>query len=158
MIEKAISALSYLLTGLVLYNIGLTIYRLYFHPLAKSAQRRSKDYMLTVTRFPGPKLAAITGWDEFYRDAIQGGRMIWYIQNLHNEYGREISSNMTQQTADSQARSFAPDQTSYTSETHPSTMSYTPQATEAATNGVERRHLLDRLKQPSQLLAMLTIA
>ncbi|KAK5100699.1 hypothetical protein LTR70_001401 [Exophiala xenobiotica] len=87
MIEKAISALSYLLTGLVLYNIGLTIYRLYFHPLAKSAKRWWTEYMLTVIRFPGPKLAAITGWDEFYRDAVQGGRMIWYIQDLHNEYG-----------------------------------------------------------------------
>jgi len=93
MIEKAISALSYLLTGLVLYNIGLTIYRLYFHPLAKSAKCWWTEYMLTVIRFPGPKLAAITGWDEFYRDAVQGGRMIWYIQNLHNEYGKEISQH-----------------------------------------------------------------
>lgn len=94
MIEKAISTFSYLLTGLVLYNIGLTIYRLYFHPLAKSAHFSLKDCMLTATRFPGPKLAAITGWDEFYRDAIQGGRMMWYIQDLHDEYGRVVSSNV----------------------------------------------------------------
>ncbi|KAK5949832.1 hypothetical protein OHC33_009221 [Knufia fluminis] len=72
MIEKAISILIYLLTSLVIYNIGLTLYRLYFHPLAK---------------FPGPRLAAITGWDEFYYDAIKGGRMIWHIQELHDEYG-----------------------------------------------------------------------
>jgi len=158
MIEKAISTFSYLLTGLVLYNIGLTIYRLYFHPLAKSAHSSLKDCMLTATRFPGPKLAAITGWDEFYRDAIQGGRMIWYIQDLHDEYGRVVPSNAGSKILTSQARSSAPDQTSYTSETHPSTTSYTPQAAKVATNGVVRRHLLDRLKQQSQLLAMLTIA
>jgi len=65
---------------------------------------------------------------------------------------------MTQQTADSQARSFAPHQTSYTSETRPFTTSYTPRATKAATNGIEWRHFLDRPKQRSQPLAMLTIA
>lgn len=56
--------------------------------------------MLTLSRFPGPRLAAITGWDEFYYDAIKGGRMIWHIQELHDEYGRECILHDLNHTAD----------------------------------------------------------
>ncbi|EXJ83291.1 hypothetical protein A1O1_06910 [Capronia coronata CBS 617.96] len=56
----------------LLYLLAGGIYRLYFHPLAK---------------FPGPKLAALTGWYEFYHDIIHRGCFIWKLQELHDRYG-----------------------------------------------------------------------
>lgn len=55
------------------YLIGLVIYRLYLHPLAK---------------FPGPKLAAITLWYEFYHDVVRGGQYVFKIDELHKTYGK----------------------------------------------------------------------
>jgi hypothetical protein len=60
------------LASWLLYLLVGGIYRLYFHPLAK---------------FPGPKLAALTSWYEFYHDIIHRGCFIWKIQELHNRYG-----------------------------------------------------------------------
>jgi hypothetical protein len=60
-----------LLVGSV-YLILRSIYRLWFHPLSK---------------FPGPKLAAITHLYEFYYDAIKGGMYIWEIERWHLKYG-----------------------------------------------------------------------
>lgn len=56
----------------ILYILSLTVYRLFFHPLS---------------RFPGPKIAAITVWYEFYYDGIQRGRYTFEIQRMHDEYG-----------------------------------------------------------------------
>jgi hypothetical protein len=58
--------------GWISYLIVLLVYRLYFHPLAK---------------FPGPRLAAITGGYEFYYDAIKGGMYLKKIEKLHEKYG-----------------------------------------------------------------------
>lgn len=52
--------------------LGLTIYRLYVHPIAK---------------FPGPKLAALSRWYEFYYDVICKGQFSFHIQELHKKYG-----------------------------------------------------------------------
>jgi hypothetical protein len=54
------------------YLIILSIYRLYFHPLAK---------------FPGPKLPALTGLYEFYYECILGGRYFAEILRMHEQYG-----------------------------------------------------------------------
>lgn len=54
------------------YVVFGAIYRLFFHPLS---------------RFPGPRVAALTRWYEFYYDVIQPGQFIWKIEGLHQEYG-----------------------------------------------------------------------
>jgi cytochrome P450 len=43
--------------------------------------------------FPGPKLAALTLWYEFYYDIIHRGQYIWKIQELHRQYGPIIRIN-----------------------------------------------------------------
>ncbi|MCJ1247251.1 hypothetical protein MMC30_004465 [Trapelia coarctata] len=62
----------------VVYFITLAVYRLYFSPIAK---------------FPGPKLAALTLWYEFYYDVVKRGQYIWKIKQLHEQYGPIIRIN-----------------------------------------------------------------
>ena len=66
------TAVSFLFIFAILYTISLTVYRLYFHPLAK---------------FPGPRLAAASSWYEFYFDVVQQGMFVWEIKRMHDEYG-----------------------------------------------------------------------
>ena len=40
-----------------------------------------------LRHIPGPKLAALTSWYEFYFDAIQRGKFVWKIKDLHLRYG-----------------------------------------------------------------------
>ena len=58
--------------ALLLYLACLAVHRLYLSPIAK---------------FPGPKLAALTLWYEFYHDVIRGGQYGRKIAKLHDEYG-----------------------------------------------------------------------
>jgi hypothetical protein len=57
---------------LLFYLVGLGVYRLYLSPLA---------------RYPGPKLAALSNWYEFYYDVILQGKFTFHIQDLHKQYG-----------------------------------------------------------------------
>jgi hypothetical protein len=57
---------------LILYLSSLCIYRLFLHPLAK---------------LPGPKLAALSNYYEFYHDVVQQGQFTFHIQDLHRRYG-----------------------------------------------------------------------
>lgn len=57
---------------MVLWTAIGAIRRLYLHPLA---------------HIPGPKLAALTWWYEFYFDVVQPGRYVFRIQELHRHYG-----------------------------------------------------------------------
>ena len=57
-----------------IYVVGLVIHRLYFSPIAG---------------FPGPKLAAISGWYELYYDVIKDkGKYLFEIEKMHDKYGR----------------------------------------------------------------------
>lgn len=69
-------SLQFVLFAASLYIIIGSIYRLYFTSLA---------------RYPGPRLAALTFWYEFYYDVVCKGRYSWKIQELHERYGRRIS-------------------------------------------------------------------
>ena len=55
-----------------LYLACLAIYRLYLSPIAK---------------FPGPRLAALSLWYEFYHDVVRGGQYCFKINELHDQYG-----------------------------------------------------------------------
>lgn len=62
--------------ALLLYLVYLAIYRLYLSPIAK---------------FPGPKLAALSFWYEFYHDVVRGGKYCFKISELHDQYGTVTS-------------------------------------------------------------------
>ena len=65
---------SALLIGiLIAYCTYLAILRLFFSPAAK---------------FPGPKLAALTYFYEFYYDVWQEGQYTWKLRDLHRQYGK----------------------------------------------------------------------
>jgi hypothetical protein len=57
---------------LTVYTIYGVFYRLYLSPIAK---------------FPGPKLAGLTFWYEFYYDVIKRGKYTFKIGELHKQYG-----------------------------------------------------------------------
>ncbi|KAJ6136314.1 Cytochrome P450 [Penicillium capsulatum] len=56
----------------ILWTVAEAIRRLFFHPLA---------------HIPGPRLAALTWWYEFYYDVICPGKYVFKIQELHRQYG-----------------------------------------------------------------------
>lgn len=72
------NSLSYLSLTAILVSLGaahfvyLVIWRLYYSPISK---------------FPGSRLAAATGWYEFYYDFYHSGKYIFEIERMHNVYG-----------------------------------------------------------------------
>jgi hypothetical protein len=69
-------SLATVVVAVTTYGVLLATYRVTLHPLAK---------------FPGPKLAAMTLWYEFYYDVILWGQLTNRIERMHKEYGE--SSN-----------------------------------------------------------------
>jgi hypothetical protein len=59
--------------AIILYLVYGITWRLFWSPLAK---------------FPGPKLAAVTLWYEFYFDVLKNGRYMWEIEKMHEKYGQ----------------------------------------------------------------------
>ncbi|KAK5292441.1 putative P450 monooxygenase [Cryomyces antarcticus] len=73
------SAASLLLAfATAVYVVGGAINRLFFSPVAK---------------FPGPRLAALTFWYEFYYDVVRNGRYTWKIEEMHEKYGPIVRIN-----------------------------------------------------------------
>lgn len=68
------------ITAIVVYFASLCVYRLYFHPLSK---------------FPGPKLAAITRYYEAYYDVALNGQYTFKIRELHKKYGRDHPNRLS---------------------------------------------------------------
>lgn len=67
--------LSFALAVAMICTIGLFsrgFYNLYLHPLR---------------RIPGPKLAAMTSWPDFYYDVIKDGSYLFEIRKMHDKYG-----------------------------------------------------------------------
>lgn len=56
----------------LVYCLALITYRLYFSPLEA---------------FPGPKLAAVTEWYEFYFYLVKDGQFGKQVEKLHEKYG-----------------------------------------------------------------------
>lgn len=54
----------------------------------------SRVFLSPLRKIPGPKLAALTSYYEFYFDAIQPGRFVWKIKDLHKEYGLAVPSHL----------------------------------------------------------------
>lgn len=75
--RPSIAVLSASVLVWILYLVGLSVYRLYFSPLAK---------------FPGPKLAGLTKWYEFYYDVVLQGQFTFEIQKMHKKYGKITKS------------------------------------------------------------------
>lgn len=50
-------------------------------------------YLSPVAKFPGPRLAALTFWYEFYYDVVKGGKYTWKIAQLHDQYGPIVRIN-----------------------------------------------------------------
>ncbi|KAK0646805.1 cytochrome P450 family protein [Cercophora newfieldiana] len=67
-----LTAFATVATLLVFYVSFLVFQRLVLSPLAN---------------FPGPRLAALTNWYEFYYDVILQGKFTSHIQQLHKQYG-----------------------------------------------------------------------
>lgn len=59
-------------TGTFIYTVGLVLYRLYLSPIAA---------------IPGPFLAKVTHWYEFYHNFIRSGMYYVEIRDMHRKYG-----------------------------------------------------------------------
>ncbi|KIW03319.1 uncharacterized protein PV09_05530 [Verruconis gallopava] len=64
--------------ALIAYILCIVVYRLYLTP---------------VRSFPGPRLAALTFWYEFYYDVWLRGKYVWKIEKLHRKYGPIVRIN-----------------------------------------------------------------
>ena len=72
------------LTACYLFSLGtIALRRLYLSPLSD---------------FPGPTLAALSNWYEFYYDVIKGGKFTQHIQELHRKYGTSFRPSVPMRT------------------------------------------------------------
>ncbi|KAJ9624370.1 hypothetical protein H2204_010823 [Knufia peltigerae] len=48
---------------------------------------------LLIAEIPGPTLAKLTYWYEFYYDVVLGGQYIWKVRSMHEKYGPIVRIN-----------------------------------------------------------------
>jgi hypothetical protein len=70
--SRTLVAVAILLLAFLVYVTSLVIYRLFLHPLKN---------------VPGPKIAALSSWYEFYWDCLKHGQYFRRVQEMHKEYG-----------------------------------------------------------------------
>lgn len=69
---EMLSLLAVIIGASVAYATCVAVHRLTLSPVA---------------RIPGPRLAALTFWYEFYYDVVLRGQYTWKIMDLHKQYG-----------------------------------------------------------------------
>lgn len=79
------------LSFVFLYIIYGAIWRLYFSPIA---------------HIPGPRLAALTFWNETYYDIVLGGKYTWKIAEYHKSYGELESTKVLLAARINRSRSY----------------------------------------------------
>lgn len=62
-----------LIISAIAYTVYGAVWRLYLSPIAK---------------FPGPRFAALTLWNEFYYDVVLGGKYTPKLTEYHEQYGK----------------------------------------------------------------------
>lgn len=73
-------------------------------------------YLSPIARFPGPRFAALTFWNEFYYDVVGKGRYTWKIADYHKRYGRAwplSGPNCRENGSHAQAQLFGSIRTSF---------------------------------------------
>ena len=48
----------------------------------------SRIYLSPLSRFPGPKVAAVTKAYQFYFDVVKRGKLPWELKRLHEHHGK----------------------------------------------------------------------
>ena len=61
---------------------------IFLYPIWLIVEGVRRLFFSNLAHVPGPRLAALTSWYEFYYDVVQPGRYVWKIKDLHAEYGK----------------------------------------------------------------------
>jgi len=64
--------------AILVYFIHTILYRLFLSPIA---------------HIPGPKIAALIWWYEYYHDVVHYGKYIWKVKEFHQQYGPIVRIN-----------------------------------------------------------------
>jgi hypothetical protein len=67
-------------------------------------------FLSPIAKFPGPKLAAMTPWYEFYWDGIKGGQYYFRIEEWHRKFGWSATDHSGLLTSEGPIVRIGPDQ------------------------------------------------